>query len=417
MDKKTELMDLNDDCQFLILENLDFMSLLSVAETNTRYKSMIARIMKRIFRETLVHISLAHFDYKKPEFDIKLYNDRIQINNFTIAARVVNNFGHLIQKLELEMISEENANISIYNLVNLRCSKALKEISLHSSPNHLLNAFTNTFDTVQNLHVLNVLETDRHLNEIFPSIRRLDLAPFKLPNPNVISVKYKYLEYLCLYINGRWGPMTNQLAVEIIEKNAQIQSLKLLRASVQLVKMVADLLLPQLDQLNLDSTQLDRTNETIHFRNVKKLTVKQIYFQSFFFQIQFGNVEEFILEEITESLFGETGFLQRNKHLKRFRLEPFHTLQFNTALFKRFAHTTTTIHDIFIGNVLVSEFDLENVAHLINNNNQLEKLQIEFFESVIVENMSAALRELISDAWSLDKFKNDLILKRKDIFF
>lgn len=44
-----KIMDLNDDCQLLMLEGLDFPTLLGVAETNKHFTSIVSNICQRIF--------------------------------------------------------------------------------------------------------------------------------------------------------------------------------------------------------------------------------------------------------------------------------------------------------------------------------------------------------------------------------
>lgn len=61
----------------------------------------------------------------------------------------------------------------------MHCSKTLNEIWLDDSVNNFLDEFTNPFEKVQKVYLIGQLETERKLNEIFPSIRQLDMNIYK----------------------------------------------------------------------------------------------------------------------------------------------------------------------------------------------------------------------------------------------
>lgn len=410
------MIDLNDDCQLLVLNHLDFTSLLHVAETNGRYKALASEILKAIFREKMLDITLLHPE-QNPEQTPRwlIYDDYIRIENFTMVERVVKNFGHLIQKLRLESIHTvmEPTARSIYKLINTHCSKSLNEITLHSAFDNFLDEFTNTFERVQSINIRDNLKTERRLNEIFPSVRQLEFHTYRFINPDAINVKYKYLEHLTIHLYNIPSFLLHKWATELFTKNSQIRSLKLLRPSGQYMKIAADLL-PELENLELDTRQFVYDSESINFLNVKELTVKGPFVHTVLSNVQFGNVVVLNLGELTETLFGETGFFTSNKHLKKLRLMPFTT---NSVLFEQFARTKTTLQEIFIGDV--RSIKLERIFELIDNNAQLDKLEIEFLNSIIPRTDLNTLRsnQQISNNWSISEFETKLILKNKFIVY
>lgn len=109
---------------------------------------------------------------------VNIYDDYIEIQNVTIAEKVFNKFGHLIQGLKviekLGNLKMNNAVRSIYKLVNSHCSKTLKEILLRHSVNHFFDEFTNRFENVQKVYIRYGFQSERRLNEVFPSVRRLN---------------------------------------------------------------------------------------------------------------------------------------------------------------------------------------------------------------------------------------------------
>lgn len=408
-------MDLNDDCLLLILEHLDFISLLSIAEINMRYKSLASEIAKPILRKKFVHIGILmepHLQspgiYDKEHF--------IQIKNHTYAEQVLKSFGHLIQKLKLHNIYKDayDANRSIHKLINLHCAKSLIEITLYSSTKSLLDEFTNTFANVQRIFIENTVYSERDLNEIFPAVRHLDFVIFKLPQqPLSVNVTFKYLESLNLCLSPHGGFLSQIWAAELITKNPHIQRLKLEHASGRLIYIAADTI-PKLEKLELVSVAYLYNQVPFNFRNVKELVVKDNFLESLFLNLKFENIEELNTNNLAESMFGETGFLITNKNLKKLRLvsDATVTIYLNSDLFRQFARSNTTLQEIFISHAY--NFELDTFLQFIDNNKQLQRLEIEFLRSVGRRAVPETLRDRVSDIWSIDEFSKNLILTKKN---
>jgi len=352
MDSKTQLMDLNVDCQLLALKQLDFVSLLSLAETNHHFKSLVSLFLKQMFQKKWVDIVIR---WPVPQ---EIVGDYIKIKNLTIAEQLFKNFGHLIQKLKINRDYPEKVEYyrSIYKLVNLHCSKTLKEIRLVNYLNNFFDEFTNQFENVQNVYIRNILKTERRLNEVFPSVRRLHFHIFGFLSTDSINVKYTNLEHLKMCMNANEGPLTEDVAAELFRKNSHIQSLELKRASPKLIKIAADSL-PQLERLKLVHIQNNYNNESISFPKVKIFEMEG-FVGSWFLNTKFGNVEEF-------SISGKYGL------------------------------------------------EVETILQLIENNKQLEKLQIIFSFYNDREFTSDALSRKIGDKWYMEAFLGTIILKKK----
>lgn len=117
----------------------------------------------------------------------------------------------------------------------------------------------------------------------------------------MIAVHYPYLEYLDIQIliDGNKSFFTEDVAERLINKNLNIQSLILRRASPNLWKIAAKSL------LNLERFELDRymtqnyTGESIHFESVKVFKINE--FSLIYTNITFGCLEEFVSDEILYS--------------------------------------------------------------------------------------------------------------------
>jgi len=406
IDSKTHLMDLNIDCQLLVLEQMDFISLLPLAETNLQYKSLVSLFLERIFRRNVVNIELTNLE--EDLVIINPYIHSIKIENTTFAKQLLNNFGHLIQNLEINRVYpyEDESYRSIYKLVNLHCSKTLKKITSKNSLDNILEEFTNQFEKVEEVFIDNISKTGRRLNEIFPSVRRLHFSTYEISNTDSINVKYMNLEHLNIHIN-EYVELTNKFAAELIRKNSHIRSLALESASVELIKNAADLL-PQLERLELvcGQNKFNHNNESISFPNVKIFKEGNSKFVSnyYFLNLKFGNVEELYTDDLAENMFNETGFFASNKKLQKLQLEPkYGGIYLDSDAFKQLARANTTLRQIFINRAV--NVEVETILQLIENNKQLEKLQITFYTKNGRESTLKILERKLSYRWSLEIYQ------------
>lgn len=321
---KTHLLDLNLDCQMMILEKLDFPTLLSLAETNEHFSQLVSDIMKRTFQKKRVVIgAVAIFTVKTNRLQIG--GDFIEIQNYYIAKNLLRKFGHLIQKLKIYHDNNHSKQVrEIYQLLNSYCSKTLQEIFIDNWTKAVfMDEFTNIFENVKNVTFSGNLETYQPLNEIFPSVQHMSLKVYHALNNDLITVEYPHLESLDIQILLSSGPnalFTEDVAERLITENAHIRSLLLRRASPILWKIAADSL------SNLENFELDRyetrnyTGESIHFKNVKTFKVNE--FSMIHTNITFENLEEFESEKISSSMMESwLQFIERNKALKKLRLD------------------------------------------------------------------------------------------------
>lgn len=416
MDHKTELIDLNYDCLLLVLEQLDFMSLVSLAETNIRYNSIVSEIVKPIFRNRMVNIATSQTG--RP-IDITIENDFIRIENFTFAERVVKNLGHVIHGLKLNGAYPQyhNATRSIYQLVNLHCAQTLNEIWFGLDSNDFMDELTNTFESVESVHLWDTLKTKRNLSAIFPAIRNLYIVLYEASHAHLINVNYAYLENLNIYMykNDIGGPLIDGLVSELIKLNPHVRSLRLERVSTELIKIAADSM-PQLEQLELIHMESNYKNGTINFGNVKIFTANGTYINTLFRNVKFGNVEELNVNSLAESMFRADGFFESNKNLKKLRLMHNKIVYLNNHAFRLFRDTKTALQDIFIRPAAITATDtlVELINLLYSNNEQLETLRIEFLPGHLRETILGTLRDGIGEACSMDAFENTIIFKRKN---
>lgn len=108
---------------------------------------------------------------------LEIGNDFIEIRNYNFAKNLLQKYGHHIQKLTFHHEKNFNKQVrEIYQLINLHCSKTLKEIIIDNwSREIFLDEFQNIFENVDNITFLGNLETNQMLNKMFPSVRHMQL--------------------------------------------------------------------------------------------------------------------------------------------------------------------------------------------------------------------------------------------------
>lgn len=137
---------------------------------------MVSDISRRIFeKKRVIIIAVATFTIKLVRLEIG--DDFIEIRDYHFTKNLLQKYGHLIQKLKFDHEKHFSKQVrEIYQLINMHCSKTLREIFLNNwSREIFLDEFQNIFGNVENITFSGNLETNQMLNKIFPSVRHMQL--------------------------------------------------------------------------------------------------------------------------------------------------------------------------------------------------------------------------------------------------
>lgn len=180
--KKTTL---NIDCQLSILEELEFVDLLSVSQTNKQLSALAVNVFIRKFSKSTIEIKdgpawhpsddseedinylfvnfldvLAHIDpYRtetEEEFEIPAlvttFDKLIQIQDFKLTVLTLKHFGSVIEKLKINysFMNLDQLN-RINEIINEYCSESLIEVHLDYCEDHVLSALTKPFTKIQSV--------------------------------------------------------------------------------------------------------------------------------------------------------------------------------------------------------------------------------------------------------------------------
>lgn len=338
---QSHIMDLNVDCQLMILERLNVPSLISIAETNKYFAKLVPSVLQRIFAKKLV---IFHIPYYSDKIDLNVFetDDDIQIQNIRTISKLLQKYGHLISRLKIEQFySTGNGAYFIQNLTNLYCSEALIELhmvfvhftshvasSSRYSAKHSVEEFKKPFKRLERLFLhgdfkdLNNQELD--FNEIFPALRYLSLELIGVQNISWVDQNFSHLKELHAQIwsTHEIAGFFSESAVEkLISTNPQIQRLTLRNSSGKLLKFIASEL-PAVEHLGLelcaDPAQniLDRK---IHFENVKSFKM-YANIHNLLRNIVFEQLDEFQLEDYQGDPTIWIEFIDKNSNLSKLRV-------------------------------------------------------------------------------------------------
>lgn len=404
---RTDLLDLNVDCQLMVLDKLDLMALFSLADTNQHFSYLVTETMRRKLQKTKVIITTPLYSNEPHPHYISGVEFRVQ--HFEIVERMLKKYGQFIEILKIHQYSAGSSTQQVFKLINLHCSKTLREI--HMLQNSVdLDMLTNAFEKVHtvSLEAFDQIRNVRPLNETFPSVRRFYLNVKKMWKKNSIECEFKLLEYLDISIfYQRLDGYFN--SKQLIVRNPQIRRLKVSYASPKFLKLVADTLL-HLEELYL--YRYDEhyyAGEVFHFENVKIFTVQEgsVTMPT---NISFGKLEQFLTDNQPVKCDRWIRFLECNKQLKKVCV----TGDIDNEILTRLTHANLTSQDIFLS--FNDHIELESIVLLIQSNQQLNKLTLKIRSSNVRNSVLNILHTKFDYDWIIRELSFYILLERRDYY-
>lgn len=320
---RSNLVDLNVDCQLLILSELDIVSLISLAEVNERFLFLVKNILRRKFEKKLVIFVIPQLNGKIEQY-IHEDIDYIKIQHLKVILKLLRHFGHLIQNLKIHYNYLPNNKVShIYKFVNMYCSETLQQLHMINSYENLFNQLTKPFKKVENLTLRGKFDRlstcELSFNEVFPAIRTMALDMVNVADMSWIDQKFPHLEHLKMFI---WGNnetsecFQESTAKTLIQNNPQIRSLMLRHATPIFLKFISNEL-PDLRALELHSfNDSNEGNLEIVFDKVTVFKM-QHGLQSVPKNVTFHNLEEFQTDGFPKRCSKWFELIEHHKSLKR----------------------------------------------------------------------------------------------------
>lgn len=265
-------MQTNLDCQLLILEGLDLMSLVNTAQANRYLSNLASDVFSRKHGFKLIKIQAPTRTRRARIEEI----DEIIIRDVELAVRILSVFGRFIKviKIQFERFTFDEARVLLIS-INDFCSETLTQLGVSGFTRDLWAVMDNTFPNLEDIAFSKVLEHGKgvNLNRIFPKMRTLVLLDTSIIKSNLLHRNFPHLEHLFVGLLTPQKNFNNETEM-VIEKNPQIHHLSLrhyfrsfletLKHRLQMIETL-EILWPQ-DDYN--------EGQEIHLGSVKKLLIK-----------------------------------------------------------------------------------------------------------------------------------------------
>lgn len=239
-----ELTEISNDCLEKVFRYLSLGDLLNVADSNKQLRAAaeLTYFYKYGKKKICVNYGVILINNKR-EPDIEMKDD-IEINDWKRSYQILRCFGHLISKLEFNMIlimfclsikSEKfrDSFQHVINYVNEYCADSLTELDAYGLVDGILDHLQKPFQLVENLHIGGNFKKNL-LTNLFPKVRSLVFCYTWCPDLMSIDSHFPCLESMDLCHYFAEDPIEIDKASKhyariysFLHLNPQLQSLEL----------------------------------------------------------------------------------------------------------------------------------------------------------------------------------------------
>lgn len=388
MNGETKFMDLNVDCQLQIIDHLDVSSLITLSATSKHLSVLVTRALKSHFSNKRLIVVITNVADKQ-NHRIQEDSKYIRIQNIRTSSKMLKYFGHAISNLTIEFnLLHDQLAKTIYRLVNLYCSKTLKQLHLVNTRKDFFDEFTTPFENVEavSLHGKHMKMDIAELNlrEIFPKMDHMSLGII-----NVLDSVWMPQDLL------RTNFADDSIVERIISGNPQIRSLAMINVSPKMLAFIGDKL-PLLESLIINIfTGFDLSNEhqEIHLENVKHLDIK-FFRNALPPNIIFDKLETFETEGFPPDCLRWIEFVENHKNIRKLHV----TRELTNAEFLRLAAVNASLSELTLSCAMSVRGD--TISKLIENANELQKLLLTLSGRTLWDSVVSILRERVASEWT-----------------
>lgn len=411
-------MNLNLDCQLLIIENAHIYDLINLSEVNKHFQFVVEDVLKRKFAKHPIAIS---YDYtmSEPEYPKSYKNeseDRIDIYSVPVLSRVFRKYGHLIRALNIFHtfeLNKEHAQMMYRDV--LYCSDTLNELLIFNRMNDMFAEFNRPFKKLEHLRLEGSFKRMNNSNlnfaELFPSLRKLTLQMRNIYDLNISDYKYPFLE--CLSVDS-WSKTRVLSLKKLIQNHSEIRSLHLTSVDGDLFQFVADRL-PNIEMLDIglyeqkENSDWPYRNVNFHFENIKSATLNG--YTDFLANITFGNsLQTVIIDGFTvhSTELIEMALKYRNS-VRKLHLN---YAELNNAQVLQLANADLSLDEMKIKCGI--SIEMANIFELIDKlkERNLQKFILFIIDYALHKLAMESLRKRYEPEWIVTKGSYDIYLER-----
>lgn len=283
MRRKLNFLDLDGDCQWMIIKEMDMDDLPAMAEAHQYIAYAVADVLRRKFAtKTIIIGQRGYYHNFGSQVNMEEFDDRIELRRHSSVPKILANFGHIITKIRVlhEFSTPKDIARDIYAAINLYCSDTLTELHILNE-NDIFVEFKKPFKSVEHVSLGGSFDELNNLTlvELFPSMRSLILNQFYCRDAHILDHHFPHLVAVTDEKKhwGHWGDSKFQQydsLIRLIKLNPQIRNLTT-RCAVPKLLQIANDELQQLVHLGLSFyNDIEMEEYTINFENLKSIWVK-----------------------------------------------------------------------------------------------------------------------------------------------
>lgn len=266
---KIKFTDLNLDVLRLIMEQLDFIDLLNVAEMN----SSISVLASDVVRLRYYLFNVYNPDTLKEKFEVREVDRNVDIRNTDIILRAMKQFSSVIYYLHISDQRSESNRSTITSELTKGCSyDSLKYFYIWYIENNTFDKLAIAFPEVEMLSLNKITEEVKTqslpLNQQFPKLRQLSIGSKsdRQFNCSFLNLHFPFLEQFTMGgVMQLW--FEDDQIEAFLKKNPQIRTISLSRISAFDDIGFVHRLLPNVESLTI--YYLNIKSDSVHFDHVK----------------------------------------------------------------------------------------------------------------------------------------------------
>lgn len=222
----TNRAQLNADCMLAVVDQMDFPTLLTMAETSHFYSQLCAFSFRHRFSDRQIIIDNDPL-FAKPTARLWIDDKSIYFDSVHMALKTLRIFGNVIRKLKLRLTNADTVkSIAIIRQVDKYCADSLIELTLDVSGSNALQHNSKPFKKVEHLsfegRFPSMEQQTIPINQMFPALRSMYLKIWSA-NDSYLTYHFPHLEYLHIDISTYQQDVDTVMG--LISENKQIRSI------------------------------------------------------------------------------------------------------------------------------------------------------------------------------------------------
>lgn len=408
---QTNLLDLNEDVLYIILEHLNITDLLSTAKADTKLSCTASNVFHRRYLNYSIEISRDDVD-EVVKFDISPVGKTMKIYDYEMSVNILKYFMCVIQKLVIKNELLEISHSTIINdLINKHSTQLTTSLKLSTLQEDTLAQYTAPFDGVEDFEcTIKVKQIGTNIlpfNRLFPKLKRLTLRLEFGVDFYYIDCELPHLVHLAIVVYQDAKKQQNSID-GLLRKNAQIKSI----VSYGIPAKIINKLLVKLENLTLH--KFDVGSDRLCFENVK-------HFHSL--DVSDHSIDKLsfpCLETLSSTIFHYSRsyldawmrFFKNHTNLTKLHVNEFHT----TKRAKLLELTDGLINLVELKMESCNVIDTENMTIFIEKHPKLMKFDFSVLDYKKNRSVFRNIRERLCSEWHVRKHKNNdnrFVLERK----